>query len=291
MQLLTNALIAGSLVALLAGGLALVYGVLGVFNLALGQLALVGGYSVWFLHREVGMPLMLSVPLGVGIGGLITWITFEIFIAPFYKRHRFLPLVTTIALSMMLDGLILLLFEERPHAIMRSAKHFLSFESVRVSVEQLLLICSTLVFLCVVAAILHATRIGRQVRASTQHSEAASSLGISAPFLHRLLFIASGVLAGLAGVYVGIDQTLVPTLGFTLTIKAYAALVAGGKDNIWGTILCAYLIALIEQLAVGIAWFGFFVPASYQNVVALMFIIVILLVKPSGLFSHRSRFA
>ena len=98
MQLLINGLIAGSLAALLAGGLALVYGVLGVFNLALGQMALIAGYSTWWLHQVIGFPLAVSIIGGLLIGAVISWLCFEIFINPFYKRHRFLPIVTTISL-------------------------------------------------------------------------------------------------------------------------------------------------------------------------------------------------
>jgi branched-subunit amino acid ABC-type transport system permease component len=292
MQLLVNAAIAGSLGALVAGGLSLVYGVLGVFNLALGQLALIGGYSTWWLYQVAGVPLLLSIVGGVLIGSLVTWLTFELAVAPFYRHHRFLPLVTTIAWSMILDGLILILFEERPRSILGGGKRLFDFLGARLSVEHLLLIAATILFLCGVAWVLHSTPFGRKIRATVEHPEAARSLGISASLLHRIVFIGSGVLAALGGIYIGIDQNLTPVLGFPITIKAYAALIAGGKDNFWGTILCAYLIALLEQLAVGVPWFlGGYIPAGYQSVVALLFIIVILLVKPAGLFSQKLRTA
>lgn len=290
MQLLVNGLIAGSLAALVAGGLALVYGVLGVFNLALGQLALFGGYGAWWLYQVVGLPFLLSIVGGVIIGGLMTALCFELTIAPFYRRHRFLPLVTTIAFSMILDALILLFWEERPRSILPGQKHLVDVLGARLSVEQIVLIVLTIVFLCSVAWVLHSTPIGRRIRATVQHPDAARSLGISSSVLHRVVFLGSGILAGLGGIYLGIDQSLTPTLGFSITIKAYAALIAGGKDNFWGTILCAYLIALVEQLAVGVPWFlGSYIPSGYQSVVALLFIILVLLVKPTGLFSQRLR--
>ncbi|PIP65383.1 hypothetical protein COW95_02695 [Candidatus Peregrinibacteria bacterium CG22_combo_CG10-13_8_21_14_all_49_11] len=292
MQLFANALIAGSLAALMAGGLALVYGVLGVFNLALGQLALVGGYLTWWLHQSLGLPLLISIIGGLFLAGIITWITFELVINPFYKRHRFLPIVTTIAVSMIFDALILLLFEERPRNILSSTKHFVTVAGARISWEQLILITLTLIFVASVAYTLHSTSVGRKIRATVQHSEAATSLGIPANILHRIIFIMSGVLAGCGGIFIGIDQNLTPVLGFPITIKAYAALIAGGKDNFWGTIFCAYIIALIEQLAIGVPWFaGSYIPAGYQSVVALLFIILVLLVKPSGIFSHKLRIA
>lgn len=292
MQLLINALIAGSLAALLAGGLAVVYGVLGVFNLALGQTVLFGGYVTWWLTRVAAWPLPAAIMGGLLGGALLAWFTFEVFVVPFYKRHRFLPLVTTIALGLILDGLILLLFEERARSIVPGGKTLLTIFGAHVSVEQVELIAVTLTLLCVLAWVLHSTAFGRRIRAVVQHPEAALSLGIPAPLLHRVLFIGSGILAALGGIFIGIDQNLTPVLAFPLTIKAYAAIIAGGKGNIWGAIVCAYAIALLEQLVVGLHWFGlFYVPAGYQATVALLVIIIFLLVRPQGLFAGRTRLA
>ncbi|NOS68171.1 MAG: branched-chain amino acid ABC transporter permease [Candidatus Peribacteraceae bacterium] len=292
MQLLINGLVAGSLAALMAGGLSLVYGVLGIFNLALGQLALVGGMTTWWLHQQMELPLMVSILGGLFVGGIVTWLTFEIAVAPFYRRDRFLPLVTTIAWSMILDALILLGFQEYPRSILTGSKHYVEMGSARFSLEQVCLVAATLIFVSGVAWMLHSTSFGRKIRATVQHADAARSLGISSSLLHRIVFIASGVLAACGGIYVGIDQNISPTLAFPITIKAYAALIAGGKDNFWGTIAAAYLIAMIEQLAVGTPWFfGQYISAGYQSSIALIFIIGVLLIRPSGLFSRTARTA
>ena len=292
MQLLINGLIAGSLAALIAAGLALVYGVLGVFNLALGQIVLVGGYATWWFCQVVGLPLFLGIPAGLVTGGLVAWLTFILFVKPFYRHHRFLPLVTTIALSMILDGLILLLFHERPRSILPGMKETMLVFGGRVSSEQLVLIAFTLVILFGFAYLFHSTAVGRRIRAVVQHDHAAMSLGINAPSLHALIFVLSGVFAAAGGIFIGIDQNLTPTLAFPITIKAYAAIIAGGKGNFWGAIACAYLIALLEQVVVGVHWFGaFYIPAGYQQTVALLFIIVFLLLKPTGIFGSVSRSA
>lgn len=292
MQLLINALIAGSLAALIAGGLALVYGVLGVFNMALGQTVLFGGYITWWLYQVVELPFALAVVGGLAGGALLSWVTYIVFVKPFYEYHRFLPLVTTISLSMILDGALLLLFEEKPKSILPGVKSMLTIAGVRISSEQIILILVTLASLIAFAYLFHSTAFGRRLRAVTQNDHASLSLGINAPMLHRLVFIMSGVFAAAGGIFIGIDQNLTPTFAFPLTIKAYAAIIAGGKGNVWGAIACAYLIALLEQMAVGVHWFGmFYIPAGYQQTVALLFIIVILLVKPSGLFATTARSA
>jgi branched-subunit amino acid ABC-type transport system permease component len=213
-------------------------------------------------------------------------------VGPFFRRHRFLPLVTTIALSMVLDGFMLLLFGEQFQTILRAASPSAGLQGVSLNVAQLCLVASTLVLLCVLAWALHGTAFGRRIRAVVQHPHAALSLGIPAAMLYRLLFVLSGVLAAGAGIFIGIDQNLTPTLAFPLTIKAYAAVIAGGKGNVWGAVLCAYVIAMLEQLVVGVRWFGmFYVPPGYQATVALLFIIVFLLCKPEGLFASHARSA
>lgn len=292
MQLLWNSIVAGSLAALIAGGLALVYGVLGVFNLALGELALIGGYTTWWLYQVAGLPLTLSILGGLVIGALFTWITFEVSVNPFYKHHRFLPLVTTIALSMILDGAILLVFQERPRSILGGVKNVHQIGSAYVTSDQLALVCVAIITLLAFAWIFHSTAFGRRVRAVVQHDLASVSLGINAPLLHRFVFIMSGVFAALGGIFIGIDQNLTPVFAFPITIKAYAAIIAGGKGNFWGAILCAYIIAMLEQVVVGVHWFGVFtVPAGYQQTVALAFIILFLLFRPEGLFMHKTRSA
>lgn len=273
----------------MAAGLSLVYGVLGVFNMALGQCALVGGYAAWWLSTHAGAPLFLAVPFGIFIGGLITMVTFEAAVAPFYRRHHFMPLVTTIAASMILDGLILMIFQEDPKSLSVGSRHLLRVGSAIISVEQVTLIACTIVFLTVLAWVLIATSFGRRIRATVQNPAAAQSLGMNASRLHRIIFLLSGTLAACAGIYQAIDVNLTPTLGFSITIKAYAALIAGGKSSIRGTILCAYAIALLEQLAVGIPWLGFYIPSGYQSTVALAIIILMLLLKPEGLFGSRLR--
>ncbi len=275
----------------MAGGLSLVYGVLGIFNMALGQVALVGGYVTWWCYQICGLPLSLSFIIGIGFSALLSWFSFEVFVAPYYRRHRFLPLVTTIALSMILDGLLLIVFHEQPRSIDLHHDTLRHVGSAIVSTQQIGLVVITLTFLTALALALAFTSFGRRIRATVQHSQAAESLGINSSLLHRLVFIASGMLAACAGVYIALDQNLTPTLGFSITIKAYAALIAGGKRSLSGTILCAYLIALLEQLAIGVPWFGVYIPAGYQATVALIAIIVMLLLKPEGLFGSRLRTA
>lgn len=289
MQLLLNALIAGSFAALLASGLALVYGVMGVFNLALGQMALIGGYVCWWFVAVAGLPLPVAIVCSLIVSLILAWISFDLFVQPFQRRHRFLPIVTTIALSMLLDGLILIVFHEEPRSILLTSQRLLHIGDAVLSVQQLVLICVTVLFLSILVWALTSTPFGRKVRATVQHPEAALSLGMNGPLLRRSLFILSALCAACGGIYVGIDQNLSPTLGMHLTVKAYAAVIAGGRGSLKGAILFAFIIALLEQLAIGLPWFGVYIPAGYQGTVALLVIVILLLWKPEGVFGSRLR--
>ena len=191
-------------------------------------------------------------------------------------------------MGMILDGLIIIFFGTSPKAILQQS-HLLPFQNFSITLEQSILIGITIIIFSATAWLLHGTSLGRALRATTQNPEAAESLGIHSKFLHRMVFIASGMLAGAAGIFIGIDQNLSPTLGLTITIKAYAAVTAAGLGNLWGTVVCAYGIALLEQLVVGVPWFGMYLPSGYQNSIALVVIIVVLLWKPDGIFRTRSR--
>lgn len=288
MQLLINGLIAGSLGALVAGGLALVYGYLGAFNFALGQFALIGGYITWWLSAQHGLPLFISVPAALLSVGILSLVTFEVAVKPYMRFHRYLPLLTTIAVSMMLDASILLLFGEAPKEII-DTKHPLAI-GLTLHWEQVVLVAATVLVIVGISFMLHATRIGRQIRSSVQHQQAAQSLGISSSILTRILFVSSGVLAALGGIFLGVDQVLTPTLGFPITIKAYAAVIAGGRHHFAGPVICAFLIGFLEQFAVGLPWWGGeYISAGYKAVVALCVIILFLLIRPSGLFGPRTR--
>jgi branched-chain amino acid transport system permease protein len=289
MQLLLNALIAGSFAALLASGLALVYGVMGVFNLALGQMALVGGYVCWWCVAVAGLPLPVSIACALLVSLLLAWVSFDLFVEPFQRRHHYLPLVTTIALSMLLDGLILIVFHEEPRSILAPGQRLLHLGEAVMSIEQLVLICVTVLFLSGLVWVLASTSFGRKVRATVQHPEAAASLGMNGLLLRRSIFIMSALCAAGAGIYLGIDQNLSPTLGLQLTVKAYAAVIAGGRGSLKGAILFAFIIALLEQLAIGLPWFGMYIPAGYQGTVALLVIVAVLLWKPEGAFGSRLR--
>ena len=97
------------------------------------------------------------------------------------------------------------------------------------------------------------------------------------------------MLASLAGVLVGYETNMQPTMGTAYTVKAFAAMILGGLGNFWGTIISSYVLGLVENLSIGLDFGGYSIPAGYKDAFAFMIILLVLLFKPEGIFSKKRR--
>ena len=104
-----------------------------------------------------------------------------------------------------------------------------------------------------------------------------------------MVYTTSALLAAYAGVLVGYETNMQPTMGSAYTIKAFAAMVLGGLGNLWGTVLGSYLLGLVENLSIGLDFGGYSIPAGYKDAFAFMIILCVLLFRPQGLFTRHKR--
>ena len=105
------------------------------------------------------------------------------------------------------------------------------------------------------------------------------------------MFIIGTMLAAYAGVLVGYETNLQPTMGNAYTIKAFAAMILGGLGSVWGTVIGAYILGFVENMAIGLDFGGYSLPAGYKDAFAFIIILCVLLVRPQGLFGSRTRSA
>jgi branched-chain amino acid transport system permease protein len=116
-------------------------------------------------------------------------------------------------------------------------------------------------------------------------------MGIPVRRLTIGIFIVCTLLAAYAGILVGYETNLQPTMGAAYTIKAFAAMILGGLGNIWGTVIGSYLLGFVENFAIGLDFGGYSLPAGYKDAFAFVIILLILLVRPQGLFGRAKRSA
>ncbi|MCB0354241.1 MAG: branched-chain amino acid ABC transporter permease [Bdellovibrionales bacterium] len=289
-QLTVNALIAGSVYALAACGMTLSYGLLKILNFAHGHLLMIGAYAFFFAFAELGLGFLASSIWTLGFSLLVTVVLFRIFIQPFLRYSFLLVLVTTLGLGYVFEAVVQLLFGAEVHAYpITRLSTSLQLGPVYFTTVQLIIVCASLLVLPLLAFILHGTRVGRRVRAFSEHSEAAQSLGLSFVRYQYGVLIVSAFLATGAGVLVAFDTNMYPTMGTTYTIKAFASMIVGGMGNLWGTIFGAYFLGFLETFGIGLEIGGVGLPASYKDAFAYVVVLLILLLRPEGVFSPGRR--
>ncbi len=289
-QLLVNALIAGSIYAIASAGLSLTYGILGILNFAHGHMMMAGAYAFYWLRVDLETSVFTASVGTVAIMWLLSSISFRLFVQPFSRYSTLLPFVTTLALSNILEAAVAMLFGVNVKSIpIETYSSSFEYADVFITPIQILIIVSTLLLLLTLAFVIHYTPLGRRMRAVSEHDPAAQGLGISGGRLVRTVFVVSGIFAAYAGVMVGYETNLQPTMGNLYTIKAIAAMILGGLGNIWGTIIGAYVLSLVENLAIGLDFWGYSLPAGYKDAFSFLIILLVLLFRPQGIFGSASR--
>jgi branched-chain amino acid transport system permease protein len=291
-QLLLNALIAGSIYALASSGLSLTFGLLRILNFAHGHLMMAGAYAFYFAYITNGCSLLIATVFTIFVTVILSWLSLQIFVLPFLKYSLFLPFVTTLALSTILESAVSMLFGVNVKSLTTGLEiSSIEFWGMYITPTQIVIIVSALVVLFVLGYVTHLTGFGRKIRALSEHEQAAQTIGVSDWRINFLVFTAGTLLAAFSGVLVGFETNLQPTMGNAYTIKAFAAMILGGLGNIWGTIAGAYILGLIENLSIGLDFWGYSLPAGYKDAFAFVIILGILLFRPQGLFKAASRAA
>jgi branched-subunit amino acid ABC-type transport system permease component len=289
-QLLVNAVITGSIYALASSGLALTVGLLRILNFAHGHIMMTGAYIFFFFHVQQEYALLTAGAASIVVTALLGLLTLTIFITPFLKSSTLLPFVTTIALGSILEAAVSLGFGVNVRSFPTgSGVESLQLGSIFITPIQLLIIASALTILGILGVVIHLTPFGRKVRALAENQHAAEGLGISGKHITLGIFILSMLLGAYAGVLVGYETNIQPTMGGSYTMKAFAAMILGGLGNVWGTIAGAYILGLVENLSIGLDFGGYSLPAGYKDAFAFAIILVVLLCRPQGLFGAKAR--
>jgi branched-chain amino acid transport system permease protein len=289
-QLLANSLITGSIYALASAGLVLTFALLRFLNFAHGHLMMVGAYTFFYFSVAHHLSLAPAAGLTILCMALLGSIVLRVFVQPFLTGNSLLPLVTTIALGSILEAVISIQFGVNVRSLpLQSGIESLEWRGIFITPLQIFIIVSAILILSALAFLIHQTGFGRRIRAVAENSAAAESLGVSRPLIVGVVFLVSVILAGFAGVLVGYETNIQPTMGGSYSIKAFAAMVLGGLGNIWGTVAGALILGLVENLSIGLDFGGYSLPAGYKDAFAFLTILAILLFRPQGLFGTRQR--
>lgn len=281
-QVVISGLLAGALYSMVALGLALIFGVMRVINIAHGTLLMLGAYTTFWWFQLLGinpyLSLLVSMPLFFAIGLLLQ----RTLVTRVVDAPELSSLLLTFGISIALVNLARLAFS----ADLRSVE----FLTGAFLIGPLALSKSRLISFTVAVAItlfaywfLQRTKLGKAIRATSQSSEVAMVCGINVPRIHLYAFGIASALAAAGGSLVAVMVAIQPEMGQVYTFKSFLVIVLGGAGNYPGALLGGMLLGLVEQLS------SLFLTTQLSEAVAYLLLVVVLLLRPTGLLGGRAR--
>lgn len=284
-QQIVNGIILGSVYSLIALGLTMIFGVMKISNFAHGDYSMVGAYVAVFLMAWLPdwLGWVGSILAAAAVVGLLGVVTERLVFRPLLTRWTDIDIImVSIGLFILLENLAHLLFGATPR-MLKDPFGGAVFDLGLFSTSQLRVFC--LVFSCVAIALLqlflNRSRLGVAIRATSQNRFAAQLMGINISTVYSLTFSLGAALAGVGGVLYGTLFAISPVMGAIPTQKAFVVTIMGGMGHMRGAILGGFILGVAETLG------GNYLSMAYKNAIGFMILILVLLLRPSGLFGRR----
>ena len=290
-QQIVNGLTLGAIYALIALGYTLVYGILAMINFAHSEVLMIGSFIALGLSALLGP--WTATPLGVVLvfaasmagAGLLNAAIERLAYRPLRGISRLAPLISAIGVSIVLQNVVFLWVSTQslrfPELV--GLRRF-QLGAATVSSLQLMILAAALSLMAVLHVFIEKTAMGKAMRACADDIETAGLMGIDSDAVIALTFLVGGALGGAAGVLYGLNYGSIKyNLGFLPGAKAFTAAVLGGIGNIRGAVLGGFLLGFLEVFAAG------YIPngAQWRDVIAFTVLIVVLLIRPSGLLGEK----
>ena len=278
-----NGLSSGSIYALGAIGLSLVYGILKLVNFAHGDFMTLGGYVAFAINVSAGLPLIVAF-LGALAAVAVLGLALEYGIwGPMRRRGAGMMqlLLLSIGLAFVIRNLILFQWSGAVRSLdVDQFQTWNPFGDVRITAIQVTVIATAAVVLVAVAAMLKTTMVGKSMRALADSFDLAEVSGVNTRRVVAYTWLLAGSLAGLAGVLAAIYTTLTPNTGWFLLLSIFAAVVLGGIGNAYGALVGGLTLGLVQE------WSTMIIRPTYKEAIGFLVLIVVLLVRPSGVFGQ-----
>jgi branched-chain amino acid transport system permease protein len=280
-QVIISGLLAGSLYAMVALGLGLIFGVMRVLNVAHGPLLMLGAYTTFWLFHWFGLNPYLSLLVSMPLLFLVGVVLQGLLVRRVVDAPELSSLLLTFGVSIALVNLAQLSFTSDLRSVEYLTGSFalgpFAFSKARV------IACAVAIVITAGAFwFLQKTRLGKALRAVSQSREVAQVCGINVQRIHMLAFGVASALAAAGGTLVAVMVAIQPEMGQVYTFKSFLVIVLGGAGNYPGALLGGLLLGLIEQLS------SLFLTTQVNEAVAYVLLVLVLLVRPTGLLKGRS---
>ena len=281
MQVIASGLMAGSVYALIAVGFVLIYKGTRIVHFGQGEQIMLGAYLVVVLFSLWHWPLGYAIAGAIAVSGLLGLVLERFVFRALMSKPPLTMLIATLAVGVIL--------REGVRAVMGSNAYAfpfllppttLDFGQVLIGLDSLGVVAISMVVMLVFFVLFQHTRFGRAVRAACENQTAAALVGVSVPLVFSSIWVASSVLAAIAGILIGPSLIVTPDMG-GIALRAWVAAVIGGFTSLPGAVVGGLLLGTIETAA------GAYISSAFKDGVTYGLLIAVLLIKPTGLFAKR----
>lgn len=291
LQQLINGITVGGIYALIALGYTMVYGLLLMINFAHSEIFMAGAFFGFFilsfsskfplLENNLYLQLLLACFISICLTGILGVIIERFAYRPLRRASRLTPLISAIGVSIFLQNLFMLVVspQAKPFPEIFPAKNF-QCGILTINTLQIFIITISVLLMLVLNYFINRTKVGTAIRATSSDIETASLMGINTNSIISLVFFIGAGLGGIAGILVGMYYGSIKyNMGFIYGIKAFTAAVLGGIGNIPGAMVGGYLLGILESLGTA------YISSAYKDVFAFIILILVLIIKPTGIFN------
>lgn len=299
-QILVNSVLWGSQLGLLALGLTMTYSILRFSNFAHGELSLAGAYLAFFLGVSCGMNFILAALIAVGLSGVLALVTDKLV----FKKIREAPvlalIIASLGLSLCLRNIASAIWGHDALSFGDTLAQPYRIFGAYITSTQIIILAVSVAAMISFHFLLHRTKLGKAMRAMSDDRSLAQDRGIEVEKTISWVWFICGCYAGLGGVLIAWETALWPEMGFEIIIPVFCAAILGGIGNVYGAVLGALLIGLVENIGLAIDWaklVGFFgiadidhsiyIPTEYKTAISFLILVLVLIFMPTGIMGGR----
>ena len=286
LQRLSDGIRLGIIIAMCSVGLSLVFGTTGLTNFAHGEMVTFGGLMAFYFNVILEIPILISGPVVIVLGGLFGLLFNWGIFARLTKRGIGLisQLVVTVGLSIMLRNIYLFQFGGRTKQLSSYSKQVnIEIGPIGITPRDLTTAILGVIILVSVALFFQRTRLGKAIRAVSDNVQLASATGIDTRKVIKIVWFAGGALAATGGIFRGLDEQVSFSMGSDLLFLMFAGITLGGLGSAFGALIGGFLIGIFVEMS------SLFVPSELKVAPALFILIVVLIVRPQGILGKSQR--
>ncbi|MFC2639193.1 branched-chain amino acid ABC transporter permease [Mitsuokella sp. oral taxon 131] len=285
LQQLINGISLGSIYALIALGYTMIYGIIKLINFAHGDIYMVGAYIGFFSITQAGLGVIPSLMISLVTTGLLGMAVERIAYRPLRHAPRISVLITAIGVSFFLEYTSMYFVSPTPRTFPALFGDVaVDFMGIVINGQQMLILGITAILMVVLTYIVQRTKTGKAMRATSFDTETAELMGINSDRIISITFGIGSALAAVAGVLVGIYYNSIdPLMGIMPGLKAFVAAVLGGIGILPGAVVGGLILGVVEALVSG------FLSSTFRDAAAFAILILVLLVRPTGLFGKNTK--